>query len=145
MRVVRARSAFVTEAEDGEVVGIDGEPVLGAESLEHGLDLGRRDQDRAPTTLAHQMLVVVVDRQVPAARLTSEVYVMNETDPGESMLSDWASIRPIRSAAVMNPSPFSARTRQIARRGRVSRSPAPRMARCNASSTPAVASAIVQL
>lgn len=53
------------------------------EVVEQGLDLARWDEGGLTTDLAHQMLVVVVDRQMPPTRLAPEVHVMHQPEPGE--------------------------------------------------------------
>ncbi len=75
--------AILAVSEDCEVVEVGVELVGVAEVVEHGCDLGEGDEGCLLTGFADEVLVVVVEGEVPFAGSVPEVDVVDEADAGE--------------------------------------------------------------
>lgn len=81
--MVILRSAIVAASENSEVVGIDLEAVLAPEEFVERSELCVWYLEGPAADLAHEVLVVVVERDVPSPRLpAAQVDVVDQPDPG---------------------------------------------------------------
>ena len=84
MGVAGVRLALIAKPEEGEVVGVGLEAVCLAEDFVQGSKLGLWDLDRLAAVFTHEVLVVVVQCDVPCPRLTvSQWDVVDQPDPGK--------------------------------------------------------------
>ena len=74
------RAAVPAVTDNREVVHTGTEAVAVPEVVEHGPDLIARYEDGPFARLADQVLMVVIDGQVPLARLSAEDHVVNDAD-----------------------------------------------------------------
>lgn len=80
--MVILRAAIVAGSENREVVWIDLEAVLAAEEFVERSELRVRYLEGAAAYLAHEVLVVVVERDVPSPRMpATQVDVVDQPDP----------------------------------------------------------------
>ena len=76
-------AAVITEPYKREVVGISLEAVLITEEFEEGSNFGSRDGDGRVAEFTYQVLVIVIQSDVPSSGLAvAERNVVNKADPG---------------------------------------------------------------
>lgn len=78
--VACGRLATLALAEDGEVVQAYVEAVLGSEVIESRLKQGGGNECQRPAGFAGEMLMVVIDSEMPATGLGAEMDVMDQAD-----------------------------------------------------------------
>lgn len=76
-------AAVLAQAQDREVVGVDAETVLLDQEVEEWSHVRRWNQSRFSTVLTHEVLMIVVQREVPPPRLTPQVNMMQKSDSSE--------------------------------------------------------------
>ena len=83
MGMVALWAAVITEPYKREVVGISLEAVLITEEFEEGSNFGSRDGDGRVAEFTYQVLVIVIQSDVPSSGLAvAERNVVNKADPG---------------------------------------------------------------
>lgn len=83
VRMVAFSRTRVTVAHDRKMMMSGMEAVRLEQMIEHRLDFCRRNQRRLAAHLTHEMLVIVLHGEMPAAWLVSEVHVMDQSNPGQ--------------------------------------------------------------